>query len=205
MSVIAYHQVHESLKTGDIVLFSGKGGFSRSIRWFTFSSWTHVGMVVRMPEHKGPLIWESLRVPELPDVTDGVMKSGVQLLDLTERINRCEGPVAIRTLNKPITDDMYSALLRFRSTVKNKPYEKSIMELFRAAWDGPFGRNKENLNSIFCSELIAEAYQAMGLLQCDKKGGAPSNEYTPKYFSEDGCLPLLKQWSLGPAKVVKEG
>ena len=161
-------------------------------------------MVVRLPEYTQPLIWESLRVPELPDVVDGTMKSGVQLLDLSDRITKCDGPVAIRTLNRPITTEMFDALLAFRDSVKNRPYEKSMMELVRAAWDGPFGRNKENLNSIFCSELVAEAYQAMGLLQCDTKGGAPSNEYTPKYFSEEGSLTLLDRWSLGPARVVKD-
>ena len=87
--------------------------------------------------------------------------------------------------------------------VEMRPYEKSILELVRAAWDGPFGRNEENLDSIFCSELIAEAYQAMGLLQCDTKGGAPSNEYTPKYFAEEGNLALQGKWTLGPARLVK--
>ena len=192
------------LKAGDIVLFSGKSGFSRSIRWFTFSPWTHVGMIIRMPEHPEPLIWESLRIPIIPDVMEGTMKSGVQLLDFHERMRTCTCDVAIRTLNKSISDEMYSALLNFRETVKNRPYERSLLELIRAAWDGPFGRNKENLESIFCSELVAEAYQSMGLLECDKKGGVPSNEYTPKYFSEDGQLPLLNQWTLGPARIVKQ-
>jgi len=198
-----FDDIQRRLKTGDIVLFSGKGGFSRSIRWFTFSTWTHVGMIIRLPEIDEPLIWESLRVPEIPDAIDGKMKSGVQLLRLKERIANCSGPVAIRTLNEPITETMFQALLEFRELVKNRPYEKSMMELFRAAWDGPFGRNHENLDSIFCSELIAEAYQAMGLLECDKKGGTPSNEYTPKYFSEEGRLPLLNRWCLGPAKLIK--
>ena len=204
MAELVYEDIQHTLKTGDIVLFSGKGGFSRSIRWFTFSTWTHVGMIIRLPEYEGPLIWESLRVPEIPDVTDGTMKSGVQLLDLSERIQTCDGPVAIRTLNQPITEKMFEALTDFQRTVKDRPYEKSMMELFRAAWDGPFGKNKENLSSIFCSELVAEAYQAMGLLQCDTKGGAPSNEYTPKYFSEEGSLALLDRWRLGPARIVKD-
>ena len=161
-------------------------------------------MVLRLPGDERPLIWESLRVPVLPDVIDGTMKSGVQLLDLHERIQTCTEDIGIRTLNRPVTQDMYDALLKFREVVRNRPYEKRIVELIRAAWDGPFGQNKEDLSSIFCSELVAEAYQAMGLLECDKKGGTPSNEYTPKYFSEDGSLQLLGEWTLGPTTVVKD-
>jgi hypothetical protein len=193
-----------TLKTGDIVLFSGKSGFSRSIKWFTWSPWTHIGMILRIPQFSDPLIWESLRVPELPDAIDGTMKSGVQLLHYKDRVQACTCAVGIRSLNQPISDDMYNKLIEFRESVKNRPYESSFLELIRAAWDGPFGRNEENLESLFCSELIAEAYQTMGLLQCDKKGGAPSNEYTPKYFSEKGNLPLLGRWSLGPTRVIKD-
>jgi hypothetical protein len=41
------------------------------------------------------------------------------------------------------------------------------------------GINKEDLSSLFCSELVAEAYQKMGLLTEQ----LPSNEYIPKDFS----------------------
>lgn len=49
-----------------------------------------------------------------------------------------------------------------------------------------FGDNKEYISSLFCSELVAEAYQKMGLLT-EK---LPSNEYIQKDFSEEKSLSL---------------
>jgi hypothetical protein len=77
----------------------------------------------------------------------------------------------------------------------NRPYEKDKLELIKAAYDGPLGHNEEDLSSLFCSELVAEAYQKMGLLREPPKG-LPSNEYTPKDFSEKKGLVLEKGASL---------
>jgi hypothetical protein len=46
----------------------------------------------------------------------------------------------------------------------------------------------EDLTSLFCSELVAEAYQRLGLLD----ESTPSNEFTPADFSEAEGLVLLK-------------
>lgn len=69
-----------------------------------------------------------------------------------------------------------------------REYEQDQIELIKAAYDGPLGRNSEDLTSLFCSELVAEAYQRLGLLSEEK----PSNEYTPAEFSEKRQLKLLK-------------
>lgn len=76
---------------------------------------------------------------------------------------------------------MVLALNNFRHEISGRPYETNKIELLKAAYDGLFGDNKEDLSSLFCSELIAEAYQKMGLLT-EK---LPSNEYIPKDFSEE--------------------
>jgi len=55
------------------------------------------------------------------------------------------------------------------------------LELLKSAYDGPFGKNEEDLSSLFCSELVAEAYQRLGLLT----EGTPSNEFTPADFGGD--------------------
>jgi hypothetical protein len=38
-------RMRAELKTGDVVLFSGKGGISAGIKWATLSRWSHVGMI----------------------------------------------------------------------------------------------------------------------------------------------------------------
>ncbi|MEZ5578085.1 MAG: hypothetical protein R3F40_00820 [Candidatus Competibacteraceae bacterium] len=40
--------------TGDILLFSGKGGISEGIKFFTLSKWSHVGMVYKFESEFDP-------------------------------------------------------------------------------------------------------------------------------------------------------
>ena len=193
-----YTQIRNKLETGDIVLFSGKGGISAGIKWFTISKWSHVGMVVRLPDWNMVLLWESTTLSNIADVMDGKAKQGVQLVALSERLRTYGGEAAIRRLSVKRTAAMNNALMKLRQEVKGRPYETSKVELVKAAYDGWWGENTENLSSLFCSELVAEAYQRMGLLSNAKRALA-SNEFTPKDFSAaaDPALKLLKNARLG--------
>ena len=84
-------------------------------------------------------------------------------------------------------EEMCKELLRFRKEVQGTPYEKNFLHLIGAAFDsveelfGFFKNAKEDLSSIFCSELVAAAYKRMGLL--DNKKAKVSSEFTPDDFS----------------------
>ena len=96
--------------------------------------------------------------------------------------------VAVRQLTD-ITEEqrkeMLQQLLKFRKEVEGRPYEKKKLEAIMAAFDFyedtfTFLKNtEEDLSSIFCSELVAAAYQRMGLLG----SATSSNEYTPDDFA----------------------
>jgi len=60
----------------------------------------------------------------------------------------------------------------------------------------PLRDNEEDLSSLFCGELVAEAYQNIGLLK-EPLEGLPSNEFTPKDFAEKRGLVLESGTSLG--------
>jgi len=197
-----YLDIQDELMTGDLVLFEGSSNTSDLIKRFTFTRWSHVGMVLRVPGYEQPFVWESLRTAAIPDAMDGQMKSGVQLLDLRQRVTHCTDPMAVRRLNKHVSPVMHAAALGFRELVRNRPYEQNLSELVFSAYDGPMGDNEEDLSSIFCSELIAEAYQRMGLLTCNTQGGEASNEYTPAFFAGPDTLPLLGDYQLGPVQVI---
>jgi len=125
----------------------------------------------------------------LVDIESGKVTKGVELLPLRSKIfSGWYDRVAIRRLTE--VDDakrqeMYKELLKFQREVQGRPYEKSKMELILSAIDFQedylsFLRNtKEDLSSLFCSELVAEAYKRMGLLG----GKKLSNEYTPADFA----------------------
>jgi len=108
------------------------------------------------------------------------------------------GKVAFRKLEGvTITAEMKQALIAFRNEIKGRNYEESKVELMRSAYDGFLGDNKEDLSSVFCSELVAEALQRIGVLkEHDEDGGYPSNEYTPADFGKQDIMGI-KQGSFG--------
>jgi hypothetical protein len=197
-----YNEIRKKIKTGDIVLFSGKGGISHGIKLVTNSKWSHVGMVLRLPDSKAVFLWESTTLSNLKDAIDGKTKKGVQLVLLSERLRSYGGEVNVRHLeNYQVTRKEYMKLMGLREQARNRPYEKDRLELIKAAYDGPLGHNEEDLSSLFCSELVAEAYQRLGLLR-EPPNGLPSNEYTPKDFSDRKGLVLEKGASLGKEKSI---
>jgi hypothetical protein len=199
-----YDEIRGNIKTGDIVLFGGKGGISEWIKWFSRSKWSHVGMAVRSDEWNMLLIWESTTLNSVKDVELNRSIRGVQLVPFSERVKNYKGDIGVRHLSKPVTDLMQIKLRDFRHKVAGRPYERNYIELIKAAYDGPFGGNVENLSSLFCSELVAEAYQQIGLLD-DGRGSLPSNEYTPKDFSTEAKEPLdlLNDYSLSNEILIK--
>lgn len=199
----AYKSIRSDLKTGDIILFSGKGGISAGIKWATLSRWSHVGMILNLPEYDFVTVWESTTLSTTIDLDTRVPRKGVQLVPLSARVNGYDGDIAVRQLADIAEEQIdISALMALRRDVTGKPYEEDKIELIKAAYDGPLGRNSEDLSSLFCSELVAEAYQRLGLLDGSRKA-KPSNEYTPADFSEDGELELLVG-SLGDEILIKD-
>lgn len=194
-----YSEIRNKLKTGDIILFSGKGLISAGIMAMTRSPWSHVGMVLKLPEYDFIVIWESTTLSKAKDLRSDSFKKGVQIVPLSERFKGYDGKAAVRRLlDADLDGSETDALMEFRKEVAGRDYEEDKLELFNSAWDGPFGGNEEDLSSLFCSELVAEAYQRMGLLPEEK----PSNEYTPADFGEKAELALL-DGRLGPEIAIE--
>ena len=202
MATKAYKDIRDDLKSGDIVLFSGKGGVSEWIKWFTRSAWSHVGMVIKSEEIGSVLLWESTTLSDLTDIQTGKAVRGVQLVGMRDRVDTYSGEkIAVRQLSKSLSKEQIATLGSLRSKFAGKPYEESKIELLKAAADMLLPENREDLSSLFCSELVAEAYQRMGLLG-EKK---PSNEYTPEDFSTqaDKPLKLKENFKLGSEILIR--
>lgn len=197
----SYQQVYPDIDTGDLVLFSGKGGESTLVRLLSNSRWSHIGMAVRLVDRNDLLLWESAPSEDLTELAHVHAPGGVRLVPLRERLRHYVGHVAVRHLRVHRRSEMLSAFHAFREEVTGRPYEQDRWELFKAPYDGPFGANREeSLSSVFCSELVAAAYQRMGLLPPDP----PSNEYIPADFASEAGLTLLKG-TLGPERGIAPG
>lgn len=201
-----YDDVRDKLDTGDIVLFSGKGLISMGLKVGALCSWSHVAMVVRVTEPDVALLYQSTPLCRARDFFDGKLKNGVQINVMSQAVNGYDGNVAVRHLSVARTPEMINGLSRFRREVKDRPYEEHILQMVKAVWDGPLGHVEEDLSSLFCSELVAEAYQWMGLLPASETHGKPATEYTPKDFSTEGSdIDLLLGASLGEEIVIRQG
>ncbi len=199
--ITSYSEIRNKLKTGDLVLFSGKGAFSDIIKYGTLSKWSHVGMVLKIPEYDFITVWESTTLSNVIDLDTAMPRKGVQLVPLSDRIQKYSGDISIRHLEGgDLPSNAIRRLMDLRVELKGKRYERSKVELFKAAYDGPFGHNSEDLSSIFCSELVAEAYQCLGLVSENKS----SNEYTPADFSEKRMKELKADFYLSKEILVKD-
>lgn len=184
MEKAKYDILRPDMKTGDCVLFSGKGRISEAIKWFSCGKYSHVGVLVVIQEYDLVALWESTTLSNVRDLESGQYRKGVQLVDFSRRLRHYSGTVAYRPLREPLSPWKIEATADLRHRLKGRPYETDKIELVRSAYDGWLGDNvEEALWSIFCSELVAEFYQATTHL-IGPPTGFPSNEYTPSDFSE---------------------
>ncbi len=194
-----YHQIQESLKTGDILLFrAGTTPAGKVVGLVSGSPFSHVAMVVR---YKGMLcIWESGR-DDLDDVIHEKGIRGVHLgrLDgvLGPYTTKWEGDFVLRRLEPELDGDRQKELERWMPGLSGRPFP----DLWRIVLDqieALFNPTKFNRTSYSCAEIIADTYQRLSLLTPDR--GAES--YSPRDFSMSGQLPLQFGHSLSDALLV---
>lgn len=192
-----YDTLRPLLRTGDVVLFRGKGRVSRWIRW-----WCSIlrGLKVTWASHVGVVVIDSGRLMlfESTSIRGGV--KGVRLIPLSDALAEYDGDIRVRRL-------MIARDTIFERQVKNfvtekigRPYEKSLLELMRSAWT--IDRNKENTpDSLFCSELVALLYQRVGLLPWPNPS---ANNYTPEDFRLGGKVDRYLKYTDEPACLSHE-
>ena len=155
-------------------------------------------MIVVTEEH-GICVYESSHDARIKCLDKKKRNIGVQLLPFWQRVDNYEGPMSVRRLKGSASTNLnMEEFEKLRAEFIGAKFEENFWQLLRA-WDLPFFRNlEEDHSSLFCSELIAAAYQALGLL-CKCK---PSNTFKPKDYSEKGKIRLLNAY-FGPEIKVK--
>lgn len=144
-------------------------------------------MIVIDPEFPYPLIYESSH------------HNGVRILSFNERRREFDGDMALRRLNCGLSDKDLYHLSIFRKHMVGTPFEKSRLQMLASVFHHMILPNREDLSSVFCSELVAQCYQELGLLGQDR----PSNKYSPADFTAERNLPLIRG-KLGPQINIKE-
>jgi hypothetical protein len=183
------------LKTGDVVLFTGQGLARGLAKWFNRSPWTHVGLVLRGLVAAEPLLWEALW---------GGPHRGAIATPLAVRMARSRGRISVRCLNRPLAPTQCQRLEALRQEVAERPHARGLFDLIGAADDGWVGTRRENLGEPMDGELVAEAYQRIGLLDEIARGGKAPGDYRAWHFCAKYGLELKNGYVLGPELVLHD-
>jgi hypothetical protein len=187
-------------RTGDVWVFRGASVADRAIQTLTNAPVNHVGMAVVL-EDLPPLLWHAELGRSLPDVWTGAHQRGVQLHDLADAVRtwrqRYGQRAWLRQLVGPaddggVTPEMEDAVLRTVARLDGKPFPTT--RGLAAGWLNGRLRRGTSAETIYCAELVATTYTAMGLLD----GGRPRNAYDPGSFWSGDDLQLLQDARLGP-------
>ena len=123
--VIRLDEVEASGRTGDVLLFEGNRPELRLMQKVERSRWSHVGMLVRIPETGQLIIWESEPMGVIEDVITHQRKSGPQGVPFLSRVRSSEGDAAAlgyRRLDPPLTDEHHDRLRTFVMSVYHLPF-----------------------------------------------------------------------------------
>lgn len=189
MSPYSYYRPF--MKTGDVIAFSGKGRISGIIKRATRSAYSHVGLVVNSTMSDGfgqsVLLVESTTLGNLPDIISGKVIRGVQMQWLSQRIAAYPGKVWWVPLRQSIPEEKSVAMLRWIRSIhaRQAPYD-TIQAIGSALdwWDRLGFTNKRDSYALFCSELVAYAWQVAGIIP---ETINPS-ECTPQDIMQFSCL-----------------
>jgi len=171
---------------GDIILFNTDFVQGSVVKLLTRSEWDHIGLIIENPKNPKEL----LMVESIPD--------GVNIFELNERMDYYLNlsSIGIRRLEAVEKTQKFAQIMHdFCLEIEHRPYKtmSRAMEFVRAL----YGTNQaENLESIFCSELVAAAYKRAGLIDAQ----VLSNNILPKDFAEQSKKIQLKNGRLGKTK-----
>lgn len=179
---ISYDQARELMQPGDVIAFGGKGNFSEIIKFATFSSVSHVGVILRT---KIPDDTKKRFFNQIIESTSLNGFNGVSVNRFSDRLESYEGELWWLPLNKKIRKNSFDQEkffnFLFNQAKERKPYD--MPQAIKSAVDaldklpldlhGPT-YNREDFSKFFCSELVSAGLEIAGAV-----GSVNASEVTP--------------------------
>lgn len=183
MSVIEieYAEAREKMKPGDVIAFGGKSHFSEIIKMTTFSTVSHVGVVLQtkvVEDNTGRFFNQIIESATINGF------SGVSISRFSDRLKVIEGELWWLPLREQVRarfDQQKYYNFLFNQAQQRKPYDmpQAIKSAIDALDKLPFmtegpSYNHEDFSKFFCSELVAAGLEVSGAI-----GSINSSEVTP--------------------------
>ena len=183
--------------TGDVWLFRGRSFADLAIRAVTNAPVNHVGMVVAIGDLP-PLLWHAELGRSLPDVWTGERQRGVQLHLLRDAVTTWEDRYGQRAWLRQLDGadlqrEHEDRLMKVIAEYDGKPFP--TMGRLAKSWATARFRRRAawNVEAVYCAELVANTYQALGRLPA----GRPASWYDPGRFWSGDDLQLRNGARLG--------
>ena len=186
-----YDEVRSRIHDGDILLCSGKGNFSKLIKKFTKSDWSHVAFVMWSKRFDRLMVLES---KESKGVRSVPLSSYIRNVDgsgkgYNGRVHIYRDSRMIVTLNSSASDLNYKALGAFAIDHLGYPYDNDMIGtiMWRIISRKKKGKRKKDQEYI-CSEFAEECFSHIGIeLEWNKRGfitpaDFANSEYTKEIF-----------------------
>lgn len=197
MKTEAIASILATARSGDLVLFSGKGFTSGAVRFFTRSCWSHVGMVLRDAQSGRLLLLEATVTEESVDLELGFPVRGVQVVCLEQKLRAYDGIVALRQLQLDERPEHLDEEIREIAELwRYRGYKDFTVTLFLDLLSG--NRRPQRVHRVFCSELVAEIYKRLGVMCRNVR----SSRYVPGDFGL-AETPFLTNARLAPPVLLK--
>lgn len=185
-----------NLKTGDIVLFSGRCKVARTIQVLTLCKWSHAGVIIDDPVH-GILSYESTHNDRVAGVFLGKKIKGVHAVPLAERLYGYKGDIAImRLLDVELSQYDIDNLYQYIQESKGVEFENNILEAFLSMFK--WINNKGDFKFRFCTENNGGVWRALDILSKKYK----VHKLTPADFRYNRVK--MKRGRLGEPFIVKK-
>ena len=177
-----YEEARKHMRPGDVIAFGGKGHFSELIKFSTFSSVSHVGVILQtkaIDEDTDRFFNQIIESAEINDY------SGVSVSRFSDRLDNYDGELWWLPLRKEVRDDRFDGKkffnFLFNQARLRKPYDLpqainsaiDVLDTLPFGVNGP-GYNREDFSKFFCSELVAAGLEVAGVVE-----NINSSEITP--------------------------
>lgn len=156
LTPLDYAGLRDELASGDLVFASGEYLFSRFVRLFTGSAWSHVGIIVRVPGIDRVMLLESVE-----DI-------GVRLVRLSkyfrdyDRQNAYRGEVVVARI-AGMTNDIAERVIASGFDKLARPYDR--VQMLRIGLKVMFGAGAARPDEFYlCSELVQDCFAESGII-----------------------------------------
>ncbi len=173
MEMEKYHEIRSEVKIGDVFAFDGKDTMADLIKLRSGSPYSHVAICIGFHQiivgyPKSLLMCESTMLVNKKDDISGEIIKGVQIHKISSRLALSKAKVWWVPLKQPLSKMQEVVMLQwlFKKHSNKTPYDTvQAVGCVIDWWDWLGMENEPDFDKLFCSELIARAYEIAKVIQ----------------------------------------